>query len=67
MTDAEITQPVVTLLVAVPVPAQRAGFRRRLRRSRAWLVALLLRIDVVTLIAEQRDLSGDSRKRCVDL
>jgi hypothetical protein len=55
---------VVALLVAAPVPAQRAGLRQRRRQSRARFVALLLRIDVVALVAKQRDLCAD---RSIDL
>ena len=59
MADTEITKPMITLLVTVPVPAQRAGFGRRGRQSRALLVPLLLRVDVVAFIAIDGDLSGD--------
>ncbi|MBK3666526.1 hypothetical protein JJE66_35605 [Bradyrhizobium diazoefficiens] len=59
MTDTEVAEPVITLLVAVPVPAQRTSACRCLRQSRARLVALLLCVDEIAVVAVQRDLAGN--------
>src|SRR5690348_16710476 len=61
MADAEIAKPVVALLVERPVPAQGVRSRRLSRKSAAWPIALLLRVDVIGRVAIERDLRGDRR------